>query len=531
MSEQNTSNVTSKEEKNIQKLNISDTAIRIVLYGSLFVMFVLCFGLKPISYKYNIIKAETCYASQNYVCAFKFYREAFKLSENNEDYVEHYYETLSKMKKIAVVQEELLMLLENYPDNPHVADIEQIFAQIREQVAKEYEVTYIDDVVQGTSVVHWNNVASKIPVFIDYQQVSKLPDYYVEEVKNSFTAYSAALDNALQFVYVNNPNDAKIQIVFTDDISGGKCSGSSDCVKILGLTENAITGSIFDKSIVQLRTKDTDDSEFTANQIHNIAKHEIGHALGIAGHSYYSEDVMYPVDNDAKWSVDAQALLISKKPFSERDIKTIKLLYRIIPDVSDKSYNSVVHPEMYYPIAVLGTKKEIGEKKLAESKKYMETVSSNFISQMNLAEGYFVSKNFEQAKQAFSDALVYAQSDEEKHTAYHNLAVIYYEERDFKSAINYADMANTFSATGSSNELKAYCYIEMKQFKKAEKVLLRLIEQYPENATYSSALAGAYLKQFKFIKLINEMKRIKEINPEALHEPSYSPYAFFKNFV
>ena len=92
-------------------------------------------------------------------------------------------------------------------------------------------------------------------------------------------------------------------------------------------------------------------------------------------------------------------------------------------------------------------------------------------------------------------------------------------------------MANTFSATGSSNELKAYCYIEMKQFKKAEKVLLRLIEQYPENATYSSALAGAYLKQFKFIKLINEMKRIKEINPEALHEPSYSPYAFFKNFV
>ena len=121
---------------------------------------------------------------------------------------------------------------------------------------------------------------------------------------------------------------------------------------------------------------------------------------------------------------------------------------------------------MYYPIAVLGNKKEIGEKKLAESKKYMETVSSNFISQMNLAEGYFVSKNFEQAKQAFSDALVYAQSDEEKHTAYHNLAVIYYEENDFKTAINYADMANTFSATGSSNELKAYCYIEMKQFKR-----------------------------------------------------------------
>ena len=36
---------------------------------------------------------------------------------------------------------------------------------------------------------------------------------------------------------------------------------------------------------------------------------------------------------------------------------------------------------------------------------------------------------------------------------------------------------------------------------------------------------------YKFISLIKEMKRIKEINPEALSEPSYSPYDFFKIFV
>ena len=62
-------------------------------------------------------------------------------------------------------------------------------------------------------------------------------------------------------------------------------------------------------------------------------------------------------------------------------------------------------------------------------------------------------------------------------------------------------------------------------------ILQNLIEKYPENTTYSAALSGVYLKQFKIFKMFSEMKRIKEINSNALNEPAYSPYKFFASFV
>lgn len=521
----------SNSKKTLKQNKIFDIFIRIFLYGTLLVAIFLCFFATPLFNKINIMQAEACFAQQDYVCAFKFYRKAFASRLNNEVYVENYFNTLAKMKKIAVVQQELENLLEDYPFSDVAPQIEAIFAQIRKDVEKQYEQTYIDAVAQGTSIVHWNNVAQKVRVFIDNQQAAQLPGYYISEVKEAFLDYSRLLEHSLQFTYVNSAKDADIVIVFMPEISGGKCIGTSDCLKILGLTENVISGSILHKSLVKLRTQDVDGSQFTANQIHNIAKHEIGHALGVAGHSYFSEDVMYPVNNDAHWAEDNQTLLIEKKVFSQRDIDTFRLLYNIIPDVTNKPYNVLAYSEKYFPIAVLGTRKQIGEKKLEESQRYINTVASNFISQMNLAEGYFVSRDFEKAKDAFSEALTYAKTDEEKFTVYHNLSVIYYEQSDYKTAINYADMANTFTNDNKSDEIKAYSYIEMGKFSLAQRILKNLIEKYPENTTYSAALSGAYLKQFKIFKMFSEMKRIKEINSNALNEPAYSPYKFFASFV
>ena len=510
--------------------NKTDNIIRAVIYGATVIILGTIWFYKPVMNNLNISKAENCYKAENYTCAFKNYYAAFSSGVDNSKYVTNYFNTLQKMKKVALVQGELTKLMELYPDNDVMFEIEQIFAEIRENLPQEYKNTYIDVVVQGNNVVHWNNINSKIKIFLE-PTLEDVPHYYYDEVRKSFDDYAKLTENALEFEYANHQNDADIVVKFMPEISGGKCTGNNDCLHILGLTETDIVGSILKKTSVKLRTKDTDGTKFTANQIHNIAKHEIGHALGISGHSYHPDDVMYPVSNDAEWAENSRTLIIDRKEFSSRDRNTIKLLYQIIPDITNKRYNSKAHPNMYYPIAVLGTQQEIGERKLAESARYIKEVSSSFIAQMALAESYFVSKNPQKAKETFEQALALAVTDEEKFTVYYNLAVIEYQQKNYNDAINYANIANTYSTEQQSDEIKAYCLMETKKYAQAEKTLVKLTNKNPDNITYSATLASAYLKQYKFGKLLGELKRIKTLNPNAFAEPALAPYKFLEGIL
>ena len=512
--------------------NNKDMMIRLCVYGAM-MLFVLFFaGHNYFENSINISKAEGCYKKKDYVCAFKAYRKAFATNMDDTKYIRHYVDTLSKMKKIAVVQEELNNLLVNYPDNDYVADIEAIFADIKKEVDAKYPDTYIEDVVQGTNIVHWNiKDRDMLNVFIDESMAAKYPGYYRDEVKNAFNDYSAALNNMIRFDFTNNSGVSDINIIFVPEISGGQCNEGTECSNVMGLTENSVAGSLLTKATVKLRFKDSDNTDFTRNQIYNIVKHEIGHALGVSGHSYSPNDIMYPVSNDARFSVDTNVLKISRKEFSSRDIATFKLLYNIVPDVTNKRYDVTECPNMYFPIAAIGTKKQISEKNLEESQRYVNMVDSNYISQMNLAEGYFAGKNMEKAEEAFQAALSLASSKEEKFTVYNNLAVVYYDKGDYATGIDYADMANSFSERELANEIKAYCYIELKKYKDAQRLLEKLVKQYPENPTYSSALVGVYFKRYNTIGAFKELKRIKKINPAIAQEQVFRPYGLLLKFL
>lgn len=512
--------------------NVNDIKIRLGVYGAVVAVFLFLSCHNTVENNISISNAENCYKRKNYVCAFKAYKKAFDTGIDDSKYIGHYFETLQKMKKIAVVQEEMNKLLVDYPSNMYAEDIEKEFAKIRDEVIAKYPDTYIDDVVQGTNVVHWNNKdGGNITIFIDTSAGSTFPGYYVEEIKTAFNDYSAMTGGALKFEYIDDSSKAKIKIVFMDTISGGQCEEGTNCSSIVGLTENSISGSLLTNSTIKFRFKDTDNTDFTKNQIYNIAKHEIGHALGISGHSYNMDDVMYPVSNDASWSAISQTIKIKRREFSQRDIDTFNLLYEIVPDITDKRYNLKNYPDMFFPIAVIGTKKEIAQKNLEESQRYIDTVDSSYISQINLAEGYFAGKDLDNAESAFQKALTFAAADDEKFTVYNNLAVVYYDKNDYEKALEYADMANDYSENNQANEIKAYSLIELKKYKQAQELLESLVGDKPENPTYSAALVGVYFKQYKTFKAFGELKRIKKANPAIVNEPVFKPYSLFLKFL
>ena len=510
---------------------INNVKIRIAVYLSVALLTFLILRHEQIANRYNLNQAESCYKKQDYICAFKYYRSAFSTDFDNRDYVGHYFETLNKMKKIAIVQEELSRLLEDYPDNKNAEEIKSIFKELQNEVEKKYGRTYMENAVQGTDVIHWNIQEGPITIFIDTSTSSKYPGYYYEEIKKAFEDYAQLLNNKIKFEYINNSDEAKINIVFMENISGGQCESLSNCANVMGLTENNVTGSLLSKSVIKFRFKDVDNSNFTRNQIYNIAKHEIGHALGISGHSYNNSDIMYPVSNDASWSRESQTLKIERKEFSYQDKNTMKLLYDTIPDITDKRYNTAKNPNMYMPIAVLGTREEIAEKNLAESKRYMGTVDAGYISQMTLAEGYYNSKDWDNAYNAFHKAIGYAKTDDEMFSVYNNLAVILYNQKNYYQAVEYANMANRYSPTEEANEIKAYSYIEMKKYKAAQILLEQLTKQNPDNTIFSASLVSVYFKQYKVFSALGELKRIKKQNPSAMEDSWLRPYKFLMNIL
>ena len=152
--------------------------------------------------------------------------------------------------------------------------------------------------------------------------------------------------------------------------------------------------------------------------------------------------------------------------------KTIYKNNNIIHDISNKDYETKKHLDMYMPVSVLGTKEEISQIKLQEANRYITNVTNNFIAQMSLAESYVGSRDFDKAQEEFEKALLSAQTNEEKFTVNHNLAVIYYQKQDYKTALSYAQIANSLSddiENKNSYEIQAYCYADLKEYKKAEK--------------------------------------------------------------
>jgi tetratricopeptide (TPR) repeat protein len=83
-------------------------------------------------------------------------------------------------------------------------------------------------------------------------------------------------------------------------------------------SQNTIT-----QADVELSVYGPEGNRFNTQQLKSIALHEIGHAMGLRGHSTNPRDIMYP-------SMTPQATGLSA-----RDVNTARALYRLRPDISN----------------------------------------------------------------------------------------------------------------------------------------------------------------------------------------------------
>ena len=140
-------------------------------------------------------------------------------------------------------------------------------------------------------------------------------NYWVENgkfyypVMEAFREWERETSYAVNFRKVNRPEYADIKVYFVDKMPGN----------VLGVTSNRkgyANGKIVLKSSqIKILDKTASGEYRSRQQVYPVILHEIGHALGLEGHSNSKNDILYHNTDYYKQSL------------SERDVETIKTIY------------------------------------------------------------------------------------------------------------------------------------------------------------------------------------------------------------
>jgi tetratricopeptide (TPR) repeat protein len=146
----------------------------------------------------------------------------------------------------------------------------------------------------------------------DYTKWNFLKD---EIVKGAFQEWERALNGRITFKQTTDPKQTDIAVHWRNNFNGTNLLGLERPGTLAG-------GTILADADIQLtltfRGKQLNDQELKA-----VAIHEIGHALGINGHSPYPKDIMY------------SSIQPGVTKLSSRDIQTIQMIYANKPDITN----------------------------------------------------------------------------------------------------------------------------------------------------------------------------------------------------
>jgi len=362
---------------------------------------------------------------------------AINLKPQNKDYRYYYVRTLSKLSPNYFVQKEVYKISKGKNNDSANSLAQSIVDDWRAIIQQNIGDNYIEQAPTGTRLIRWNKKSFPLKVYIDRGSLSNLPEYYYSSISRALNQWDKSID-FVSFVNVSKPNDANIIISF-EPLPANVCN-SNICKFAVGYTTPKIYLNTLQRMIITIYDKDPIGKYFSDKDIYNTVLHELGHALGIMGHSYNSNDLMYQSSKNnsdmfAKFRSDFNYL-------SGVDVNTLKLLYMLEPDVTNIS-RSDKSGLIYTPI-VLGSKQDILNRKLNEALHYVKKSPQLAVGYIDLAIVYSEMNEHKKAIKALHNAENLAKDNSEKFIVYNNLGVIYRELNDNNNAAKYFNLAEQY---------------------------------------------------------------------------------------
>lgn len=413
--------------------NNSDRILTIIIC-SFAIVFGITFKLMPSFYFWQ---GQSYYKKHDYVNAHKNLKKAYHFNKKNKDYRYFYVKTLKHLYPTYTIQKELFEIASSKQQDSAQQIADRKITLWRNNIISDIGDNYIEQVPLDKGIIRWdtNKFPLKVAV-INVSNTSNLPSYYKTEIVRAFSQWQAAT-GFITFAMTNSANDADI-IVKISNTPEDMCSGKN-CRYVVGFTTPNYKGeTLYDMTIV-LYTIDPFGNYFSDKELYNTILHEIGHALGIMGHSYSSEDLMYmTADDDNSFYAPYRS---SFQYLSSEDINTIRLLYKLFPNISNTPLKELNKKGLVYPPIILGTSAEISSRKLKEAQNYIKHAPDIAGGYIDMGIAYAELNKNKEALKAMTKAYKLAKSDNEKYMVRYNLAVMHMNNGDLETASKYAQEA------------------------------------------------------------------------------------------
>lgn len=378
---------------------------------------------------------QKAYANKNYQEAYSKLRLANLLSPKNTDARYYYVQTLIKLAPTLEIQKELFSISQaNRPDSADLIADRQI-SKWRNQISHNVGDNYIEQVPFNNKILRWDLSKMPLNVCIKNDSPNQLPAYYESSLKKAFLQWQAST-GFLKFNFVDDPSNAQILVTIKTAKDMRNCK--ENCKYVMAYTEPKFKNDLLNKMEITFYDSNNLGQPFSEREIYNTSLHEIAHSLGIMGHSYDKDDLMYMEynsnENFDKFRSDFQLI-------SQTDLNTMGLLYKLIPDITNTPLSEFDTSRQFFAPIVIGDEKQINSRKLLEAKNYIEAAPNLPNGYIDLASAYAEQKEYNNAIESLDKALELSSNNEEKFIIYYNFAVIYMEIKDWDTALKYAELS------------------------------------------------------------------------------------------
>ena len=403
----------------------------IIFFCALAIIFGLIFKLLPVL----LLRQGQNYLNNNeYVKAYHALKTAYNFDKHNKDYRYYYTMALTNLSPTVKVQKAIFEISESREDDSARQLAEMEISKWQDNILVNIGDNYIEQAPVDNRVIRWDEKSFPLKVAITNNNNTEFPSYYRTEILKAFAQWQDAAD-FIKFEETSSESDADI-VVNILPLPQNVCEGG-ECRYVVGFTTPLYKGALLKKMKITLYDKDPYGNYFSDKELYNTILHEIGHALGIMGHSYSSEDLMYMATQNSFYAPYRSSF----QYLSSQDINTIKLLYKLIPDITNTPLKELDTKGLVYAPVVLGNSREMSSRKVEEAKNYIKNAPEIAGGYIDLGIAYAELNKTNEALKAMNKAVEVAKSDTEKYMAVYNLAVLYMNTGDLDKALDNARQA------------------------------------------------------------------------------------------
>ncbi len=499
------------ENKKPKKKNLS------LLFIILFCIAVF-FSLKIFFPQILFGMGKVLYDSKDYKTSSELFKFAYKFSNKNPDYSFYWVQSLAHQTLTYDVQKDLYDISQF--DDKSKAEIyaTKVLAYLKKQILARAGENYIEEALNDNQVLRWDLNTQPLKYFVKYDV--KVPDYYTSLLLDSFDKWRTKTKGLVNFAETKNKDEAQILVSFVDVDNSKFCHDEMTCEYSVGRTVPVTSDRKLKYMDIKINAKSNLKQFFEPEAISTVMTHEIGHALGIWGHSRFVSDVMF-------YSADKLYGQTREKQISHRDVNTLKLLYSFAPDITNTNISLMNNQRFLYSPIFIGDVSMSKGYSIERAVKKVNENPNDMNNWLELASRYTTDKQYEKSNQVLSQAIYGARDAQTVAAIYYNMANNYLNLDNYKEALKFANKARQINDDFDTRALIALIKSKNGDYFVAEKAFIKLRKEQPANIDVALNMTDMYLAEKEYVKARDTIKSLVKSNPGAMDDPRLAVYKIY----